>query len=757
MRRPLPALAVAALALLPALPALRGDALLVGRDLLAYGHARGAALGQALREEGVPRWNPHAHHGASWWGPRAGGVVYPANALLALLPPGVAVAWFVALHLALAIEGARRLARHDLPAAPAAAAGLAYGLSGFVLSTHWNLPFLASAALLPWAGVAGRVAAARPARGAALAGATAALCLLAAEPQGALVAAGLACALAARDGGGRAAAACAAGVALGALAAGPQMLSILHELPDTDRALGPADARFGLAARALALGLVAPGALGEHAAAEAGYWGHELWDGTLPYCALGVGALGLAAAVTAAVRRGPLARAGLALVAAGVVLAALDPGAALGLRFPAKWLVLSGLGLALLVGAGARALARGDAAPARVTLALLLAVALPLALALAAPARDLEAWLAARQPGEVLGEAARAATAAALARLAAAAALGLLALGAARRLSPRPAAALLLGALALDLGLTALPAVRTSPLPLLEAPPLVAALDPRPGAPPPRYFSRGRLRAPLAPTGPDGVTPGERDEALARDVLEGSRALPHGVRAIDAFETVHAAAFDRLARDPRLAALPAPERWGRLDAAWLPAGPAEVTRAGGAFAPRGEVLPGLLLVENLACPPWAYLVAAAAPARDLEAAIEATCAGRRRPEHLVVLGPEGLEVAERTSPPGPGGEVLGVDVAPERLVVRVRAAGPAWLVVREAYSRDWAATLDGAPVETARADVLFRAVAVPPGEHEVVMLHAPAWWAPGLALAALGWAGLAALGVRGCLGPRRGA
>ncbi|MCO5168551.1 MAG: YfhO family protein [Planctomycetes bacterium] len=744
--RRLAALALAALALVPALPALRGDALLVGRDLIAYGHARGAALGEAWRQGDVPRWNPHAHHGASWWGPRAGGVVYPANALFAGLPPGLAAAWFVALHLALAVEGARRLARRDLPAAPAAAAGLAYGLSGFVLSTHWNLPFLASAALLPWAGVAGRLARDRPRRGAALVGAVVALCLLAAEPQGALIAAGLACALAAR-GGRRALAWSAAGVALAGLAAGPQVLSILHELPDTDRALGPADARFSLAARALALGLVAPGALGEHAALDGGYWGHALWDGTLPYCAPGVGALGLAAVVTAVARaRGaPAARAGLALVVVGVGLAALDPGAALGLRFPAKWLVLSGLGLALLVGAGARAIAAGHAAPARLTLALLLAASLPLALALAGPAPDLEAWLAAQGPGEVLGPVARAATAEALARVAAAAALGLAAVTSGRGLPRARAAALLLGALALDLGLTALPAVRTTTAPLLARPPLVDALDPRPGAPPPRYFSRGRMRAPLAPPA-DGLTPWDRDELLAAAVLEGSRASVHGVRAIDAFETVHPLAFDRLARDPRLAALPAAERWGRLDAAWLPATPAEVARAGGAWAPGPELVPGLVLVENRACPPWAYLVAAATPAADLDAAIAATCDPDRRPARLVVLGPEGAALAGPGSP-GPGGEVLAVEFAPERLRIRMRAAGPAWLVVREAFSRDWSATLDGAPVEVARADVLFRAVAVPPGEHAVVMVHAPAWWTPGLALGALGWAGLTALAL----------
>src|SRR5207244_3095059 len=120
-------------------------------------------------------------------------------------------------------EGARRLACRDLPAGPAAAAGLAYGLGGFVLSTHWNLPFLVSAALLPWAGALALARAASPSRAAAGVGAVVALCLLACEPQGALLAAGLALALA----GSRARAGwLAGGVALGGATAGLQVLSI---------------------------------------------------------------------------------------------------------------------------------------------------------------------------------------------------------------------------------------------------------------------------------------------------------------------------------------------------------------------------------------------------------------------------------------------------------------------------------------------------------------------------------------------------
>ena len=79
----------------------------------------------------------------------------------------------------------------------------------------------------------------------------------------------------------------------------------------------------------------------------------------------------------------------------------------------------------------------------------------------------------------------------------------------------------------------------------------------------------------------------------------------------------------------------------------------------------------------------------------------------------------------------------------------VTSAGPAFLVVRDTYSSDWVATLDGLPARISRADVLFRAVRIPPGRHDVVFEYQPSWWTRGLVFTLLGWLALAWLAWRG--------
>lgn len=83
--------------------------------------------------------------------------------------------------------------------------------------------------------------------------------------------------------------------------------------------------------------------------------------------------------------------------------------------------------------------------------------------------------------------------------------------------------------------------------------------------------------------------------------------------------------------------------------------------------------------------------------------------------------------------------------------VEVAATGPGTLVLADTWFPGWTATLDDAPVDIARADVLFRAVTLPPGEHTVVFRYDPG--TPRLAL----WAalGLAVVGGGGLLATRR--
>lgn len=66
-----------------------------------------------------------------------------------------------------------------------------------------------------------------------------------------------------------------------------------------------------------------------------------------------------------------------------------------------------------------------------------------------------------------------------------------------------------------------------------------------------------------------------------------------------------------------------------------------------------------------------------------------------------------------------------VTYAPEHIVVDVTASQDGYLVLTDAYYPGWTATIDGQPTDIERADVMFRAVKVPVGQHRVEMRYEP--------------------------------
>lgn len=87
---------------------------------------------------------------------------------------------------------------------------------------------------------------------------------------------------------------------------------------------------------------------------------------------------------------------------------------------------------------------------------------------------------------------------------------------------------------------------------------------------------------------------------------------------------------------------------------------------------------------------------------------------------------------------------------PDRLIIETEASGPGHLVLLDAYDPGWRATLDGRDVAVLRANVAFRAVAVPAGRHRVELRYRPTSVAVGVWLSAA-TVGLAAV----TLGRRR--
>jgi len=60
---------------------------------------------------------------------------------------------------------------------------------------------------------------------------------------------------------------------------------------------------------------------------------------------------------------------------------------------------------------------------------------------------------------------------------------------------------------------------------------------------------------------------------------------------------------------------------------------------------------------------------------------------------------------------------------PNRIAVRTQSLEPAVLILSENYHPDWKAQIDGKPAKVLRAYHTFQAVAVPSGEHEVVLRY----------------------------------
>jgi len=59
------------------------------------------------------------------------------------------------------------------------------------------------------------------------------------------------------------------------------------------------------------------------------------------------------------------------------------------------------------------------------------------------------------------------------------------------------------------------------------------------------------------------------------------------------------------------------------------------------------------------------------------------------------------------------------------VILEVDSPDGGWAVLNDVWQPWWYVDLDGKPAELLRANVLFRAVAVPPGRHEVRFTFRP--------------------------------
>jgi hypothetical protein len=150
------------------------------------------------------------------------------------------------------------------------------------------------------------------------------------------------------------------------------------------------------------------------------------------------------------------------------------------------------------------------------------------------------------------------------------------------------------------------------------------------------------------------------------------------------------------------------------------------------------------------------VAASIVPSRNRDAAVahvHLLAAGWRhaQPDSSVAVEPD-ADGRPAESLGATSGDARIVDASdPDRLVVSASLARPGYVVVADTYTSGWRATVDGVETPIHPADVLFRAVRVPAGRHEIVLSYRPAGLRIGAGLFVVGL--LATLGI--ALWPRR--
>jgi hypothetical protein len=102
--------------------------------------------------------------------------------------------------------------------------------------------------------------------------------------------------------------------------------------------------------------------------------------------------------------------------------------------------------------------------------------------------------------------------------------------------------------------------------------------------------------------------------------------------------------------------------------------------------------------------------------------------------------------------PDTGVEIVTItDTTPESMTIQTSSSADGLLVVSDAYAEGWNAYVDGKRTDVLRTNHAFRGVALPAGDHEVILRYEPrsltiGLWTTGIATVALigtwSWAGL---------------
>jgi hypothetical protein len=162
------------------------------------------------------------------------------------------------------------------------------------------------------------------------------------------------------------------------------------------------------------------------------------------------------------------------------------------------------------------------------------------------------------------------------------------------------------------------------------------------------------------------------------------------------------------------------------------------------YVPVFDADPALNVYLNRLALPRALVVHRAIAAPDHEAAFAALHAPDFDPASMVVV--EGGETLDATAP---GSGAISFDAfSADQIRLRVDTPADAYLVLSEVWYPGWQATVDGQSAPVLRANYAFRAVRLPPGQHEVAFTFTPRSWRMGLIISGLVGLALVAWALR---------
>jgi hypothetical protein len=87
--------------------------------------------------------------------------------------------------------------------------------------------------------------------------------------------------------------------------------------------------------------------------------------------------------------------------------------------------------------------------------------------------------------------------------------------------------------------------------------------------------------------------------------------------------------------------------------------------------------------------------------------------------------------------PAPPGQIIALEDVANGTTITVETERPGWLLLADVHYPGWRAEVDGTPVVIERANLAFRAVALPAGARTVRFVYEPGWIVPGAVISGI--------------------